>query len=95
MTKFRKLRLKDNVLLNILISKTVSIAVEKDMIRSPSIIVYATHTLWRLNLFSAIEVLRERSKLLRRTVYLFDEQWKKRMPEKNNTNELKKGIGLL
>ncbi|MEZ7500841.1 IS1182 family transposase [Flavobacterium sp. Arc3] len=88
LTKYRKLRLKDTDLLNLLISKTVTIAVEKGIIRSKSIIVDATHTLSRSNPFSAIEVLRERSKLLRKTVYLFDDQWKERMPEKNNTNEL-------
>ncbi|MFV7235487.1 IS1182 family transposase [Flavobacterium sp. ZB4R12] len=92
LTKFRKLRLKDTDLLNLLIGKTVSIAVEKGIIRSKSIIVDATHTLSRSNPFSAIEVLRERSKLLRKTVYLFDDQWKERMPEKNNTNELEKEL---
>jgi transposase len=80
LTKFRKLRLKDTDLLNLLISKTVTIAVEKGIIRSKSIIVDATHTLSRSNPFSAIEVLRERSKVLRKTVYLFDDQWKERMP---------------
>ena len=92
LTKFRKLRLKDTDLLNLLIGKTVSIAVEKGIIRSKSIIVDATHTLSRSNPFSAIEVLRERSKLLRKTIYLFDDQWKERMPEKNDTNELEKEL---
>jgi len=92
LTKFRKLRLKDTDLLNLLIGKTVSIAIEKGIIRSKSIIVDATHTLSRSNPFSAIEVLRERSKLLRKTVYLFDDQWKDRMPQKNNTNELEKEL---
>lgn len=92
LTKFRKLRLKDTDLLNLLIGKTVSIAVEKGIIRSRSIIVDATHTLSRSNPFSAIEVLRERSKLLRKTVYLFDDLWKERIPEKNNSNELEKEL---
>jgi transposase len=92
LTKYRKLRLKDTDLLNLLISKTVTIAVEKGIIRSKSIIVDATHTLSRSNPFSAIEVLRARSKVLRKTVYLFDDQWKERMPEKNNTNELEKEL---
>ena len=92
LTKFRKLRLKDTDLLNLLIGKTVSIAVEKGIIRSKSIIVDATHTLSRSNPFSAIDVLRERSKLLRKTVYLFDDQFKEHMPEKNNTNELEKEL---
>jgi transposase len=61
LTKYRKLSLKGTDLLNLLISKTVCIAVEKGIIRSKSIIVDATHTLSRSNPFSAIEVLRERS----------------------------------
>jgi transposase len=68
LTKFRKLRLKDTDLLNLLISKTVTLAIEKGVIRSKSIIVDATHTLSRSNPFSAIEVLRERSKQLRKTI---------------------------
>ena len=92
LTKFRRLRLKDTDLLNLLINKTVTIAVEKGIIRSKSIIVDATHTLSRSNPFSAIEVLRERSKLLRKTVYLFDDLYKERMPEKNNSNELEKEL---
>jgi transposase len=82
LTKFRKLRLKDTDLSNLLINKTVTIAIEKGIIRSRSIIVDATHTLSRSNPFSAIEVLRERSKLLRKTVYTFDDQFKEGMPKK-------------
>ena len=44
LTKFRKLRLKDVNLLDMLINKTVEIAVEKGIIKSKSIIVDATHT---------------------------------------------------
>ncbi|MEY2868449.1 MAG: hypothetical protein RIR01_878 [Bacteroidota bacterium] len=92
LTKFRKLRLKDADLLNVLISKTVSIAIEKGIIRSKSIIVDATHCLSRSNPFSAIEVLRERSKQLRKTVYLMDDSWKGRMPKKNTENDLEKEL---
>lgn len=88
LTKFRKLRLKDTDLLNLLITKTVSIAVEKGIIRSKSIIVDATHTLSRSNPYSALEVLRERSKLLRKSVYSYDESWKGRMPQKRDDNDL-------
>jgi hypothetical protein len=83
LTKFRKLRLKDTDLLNLLIGKTVSIAIEKGIIRSKSIIVDATHSLSRSNPYSALEVLRERSKLLRKAVYAIDEDMKGHMPEKN------------
>jgi len=92
LTKFRKLRLKDTDLLNLLIGKTVSIAIEKGVIRSKSIIVDATHTLSKSNPFSAIEVLRERSKQLRKAIYNFDEQWKERMPKKNDANDIEKEL---
>jgi transposase len=92
LTKFRKLRLKDTDLLNLLINKTVTIAIEKGIIRSKSIIVDATHTLSRSNPFSAIEVLRERSKILRKTIYSYDDQWKERMPVKNSDNDLEKEL---
>jgi transposase len=92
LTKFRKLRLKDNDLLNLLINKTVAIAIEKGIIRSKSIIVDATHSLSRSNPYSALEVLRERSKLLRKAVYAIDEDMKAGMPEKNTTDELEKEL---
>jgi transposase len=92
LTKFRKLRLKDADLLSLLISKTVSIAIEKDIIKSKSIIVDATHSLSRSNPHSALEVLRERSKLLRKAVYNIDEEMKDRMPEKNCSDDLEKEL---
>ncbi len=92
LTKFRKLRLKDTDLLNLLINKTVTIVIEKGIIRSKSIIVDATHTLLRSNPFLAIDVLRERFKLLRKTIYTFDEQFKERMSQKNTDNDLEKEL---
>jgi transposase len=49
LTKFRKLRLKDPTLLDLLINKTVEIALAKGVIKSKSIIVDSTHTLARYN----------------------------------------------
>ncbi|KPH14794.1 IS1182 family transposase [Chryseobacterium sp. ERMR1:04] len=92
LTKFRKLRLKDTDLLNLLISKTVAIAIEKGIIKSKSIIVDATHSLSRSNPNSALDVLRERSKLLRKTVYQFDDEFKNQMPQKNTENDLDKEL---
>lgn len=92
LTKFRKLRLKDMDLLNLLIGKTVSIAIEKGIIKSKSIIVDATHSLSRSNPHSALEVLRQRSKLLRKAVYSMDEDFKDQMPEKNTSNDIQKEI---
>jgi len=80
--------LKDTDLLNLLISKTVSIAIEKGIIKSKSIIVDATHSLSRSNPLSPLEVLRERARQLRKVVYSTDESWKERMPKKNEDNDL-------
>tara|TARA_R110002073_G_scaffold335756_2_gene528782 strand:- start:175 stop:1626 length:1452 start_codon:yes stop_codon:yes gene_type:complete len=88
LTKFRKLRLKDTDLLNLLIGKTVSIAIEKGIVRSKSIIVDATHTLSRSNPFSAIEVLKERSKIVRKAIYMVDENLKGQLPAKNLDDNL-------
>jgi transposase len=92
LTKFRKLRLKDTDLLNLLISKTVSIAIEKGIIRSSSIIVDATHTGSRSNPLSPIEVLKERAKQLRKVVSSTDESWKERFPKKNETADLEQEL---
>lgn len=88
LTKFRKLRLKDMDLLNLLINKTVTIALEKGIIKSKSIIVDATHTHSRSNPYTALEVLKERSKLLRKVIYQTDEGYKNNLPQKNESNDL-------
>lgn len=88
LTKFRKLRLKDMDLLNLLINKTVTIALEKGIIKSKSIIVDATHTHSRSNPYTALEVLKERSKLLRKAIYQTDEGYKNNLPQKNESNDL-------
>ena len=65
LTKFRKLRLPDEGLLDMLIGKTVEIALEKEIIKSKSIIVDATHTKARYNQKSPKEFLQEKSKTVR------------------------------
>jgi hypothetical protein len=92
LTKFRKLRLRDSDLLNLLINKTVSIALEKGIISSKSIIVDATHSLSKSNPYSALEILRERSKQLRKAVYHFDEGKKTGMPTKNTSEDIAKEL---
>ena len=59
LTKFRKLRLKDMNLLDMLISKTVQIALDKKIIKSKSIIVDATHTKARYNQKTPRQALQE------------------------------------
>lgn len=92
LTKFRKLRLQDTDLLNLLINKTVSIALEKNIITTKSIIVDATHTSSKYNRLSAIEVLRERSRALRKTIYNFRAEMKAQMPAKNTEDDIEKEL---
>ncbi|OMD40685.1 IS1182 family transposase [Paenibacillus odorifer] len=88
LTKFRKLRLKDVNLLDMLIQKTVEIALEKEIIKRRAIIVDATHTKSRFNQQSPKEILMEKSKLLRKAVYQINENMKDKFPPKTTTNEL-------
>ena len=86
--KFRKLRLQDNGLMNLLIEKTVSIAVEKGIIKSQTIIVDSTHTGLRSNPYSSVDVLKLRSKQLRKVIYDFNDEVKESLPKKNEDNDL-------
>lgn len=92
LTKFRKLRLKDVNLLDILINKTVAIALDKGVINSHSMIVDATHTRARYNQKSPREILQERSKQLRKSIYKLDETMKNEFPAKNIEDNLEKEI---
>lgn len=79
LTKFRKLRLQDLNLLNLLIQKTVEIALDKKLIKSKTIIVDATHTKARYNQKSPKEFLMEKSKNVRKAVYQIDESMKEKL----------------
>lgn len=92
LTKFRKLRLKDVNLLDMLIGKTVEIAMEKGIIKSKSIIVDATHTKARYNQKSPKEILLDRSKKLRKSVYEIDVNMKEKFPSKTTTDVLEDEI---
>lgn len=93
LTKFRKLRLKDMNLLDLLISKTVQLALEKGIIKSNSIIVDATHTKSRYNQKTPRQALQEQSKKLRRSVYEVDESMRENFPAKNTEDSLEKELG--
>lgn len=86
--KFRKLRLKDMDFLNLLISRTVSLAIDHNIIKSTSIIVDATHTGSRSNPCSPVNILKLRSKQLRKSLYGIDEDIKKLLPSKNEDSNL-------
>lgn len=93
LTKFRKLRLKDTNLLELLIGKTVEIALEKGIIKSKAIIVDSTHTKARYNQQSPRERLLDHSRNLRKSVYEIDENMKKQFPAKVNNGLWEDEIG--
>lgn len=92
LTKFRKLRLKDINLLDMLIGKTVELAIEKEILKSTSIIVDATHTKARYNQKTPREILQDQARKLRKAVYSMDETIKANMPEKNTSDALEDEI---
>jgi hypothetical protein len=92
LTKFRKLRLKDLNLLDMLINKTVEIAIEKGINQSKAIVVDATHTKARYNQKSPREILQDRSQKLRKAVYKVDESLKANFPTKNTNDVLEDEI---
>ena len=86
--KFRRMRLKDVNLLDMLIGKTVAIAIEKGIIKSGTIIVDATHSASRSNPYAPVDILKQRAKLLRKAVYTIDEDRKGTLPQKNEDDIL-------
>ena len=92
LSKFRKLRLKDTELLDMLIEKTVQIAMDKGIIESKSIIVDATHTKSRYNSHPIREVLQEHARRLRKEVYSVDGKTKNMMPAKNEEDSIEKEV---
>ena len=92
LSKFRKLRLKDTELLDLLIEKTVQIAMDKGIIESKSIIIDATHTKSRYNSHPIREVLQEHARRLRKEVYSVDEKTKNMMPAKNEEDSIEKEV---
>lgn len=76
-----------------LIGKTVSIAIEKGIIKSCTIIVDATHTGSRSNPWSPLEILRLRSKQLRKSIYNTDERIKDSLPAKNTVDDIEHELG--
>ena len=82
LTKFRRLRLKDTNVLDLLIGKTVAVAKEHGLLKSKTIIVDSTHSLARYNQKSPLQALQKLSKKLRNNVYKIDKSMKDKMPKK-------------
>lgn len=77
LTYFRKLRLKDINLLDLLIQRTTEIAIEHGLVEiETALIVDSTHSHSRYRAVSAAQYLKEQAKAFRRTTYEFDESLK-------------------
>ena len=74
------------------IQKTVEIAVLKELIKSTSIIVKATHTKARYNQKLPKEFLMEKSNNVRKSVYQIDESMKEKFPSKITSTDVKEEL---
>ncbi|WP_037291892.1 IS1182 family transposase [Saccharibacillus sacchari] len=88
LTVFRKQRLQDEKLLDLLIGKTVQLAQEKNVLKSRTIIVDATHTKAHFNQKKPEELLHNQAKKLRKTLYGFDASLREKMPKKPEKSTL-------
>lgn len=88
LTKFRKMRLTDDNMINVLLSKTVEIAKDNGIKLSKAIIMDSTHSESKYHSLSAREHLLEIAKNLRKKVYDADESYTEKMPNKLTNKEL-------
>ena len=93
LTKFRKLRLIDEGIMDLLIGKTVGIAIERGVLKSKNIIVDSTHSLSRYHNRRPHEVLQDQAKALRKAVYSVDETMKEKFPKKVSGDNIEEHIG--
>jgi hypothetical protein len=91
--RFRRLRLKDMDLLNLLINRTITLTIEKDIIRSTSITMDSTHS--RSSPHSPVEVLQMRFRELRKFIYKVNASVRYSLPEKNEDNDLEHKSGYI
>lgn len=88
LTKFRKLRMKDESIMDKLIAKSVEIALNNGIKLSKTLIVDSTHSEARYNAKSAREYLLEVCKNLRKKVYDIDESYTSKMPKKPENSKI-------
>lgn len=95
LTKFRRMRLKDKDMMNILLRKSVEIAQDKGLIDGSTIIVDSTHTLSRSTPARPAELLQRQSKHLRKLIYSVDEDYKSKLPSKYEGSDLKQEMDYI
>lgn len=92
LTRFRRQRLADVELLDMLLSKTVALAKEMTLIDGKTIIVDATHTLSKSSPLNQVESLQRKAKEVRKHVYEADGAMKAKLPQKYERTDLSKEI---
>ena len=88
LTKFRKIRLVDLNLLDLLIAQSVNLAIQKGIKLSPSLILDSTHSEARYLAKSQRELLVERATKLRKALYEVNPKFKEKVPKKVNNGIL-------
>jgi transposase len=92
LTKFRKLRLVDEEIMDKLIGKSVEIAIKHGIIKSKTLIVDSTHSASRFYNRRPHEVLQEQAKKLRKEVYQIDETMREKFPAKIQGDNIEEHI---
>ena len=82
LTKFRKLRLNHEEILDTLLSEIVSQAMDKGLIKSTALIMDATHTRSKYTVKTPIEILHDVSKNIRKQLYIASPELKDQVPPK-------------
>ena len=81
LTKFRKTRITEDILEELL-KETIQQALDKNLIKSGTIIVDSTHTLASVRAKSPTQILRDMSKQLRKEIYKIAFELSEQFPEK-------------
>lgn len=88
LSKFRRQRLKDDNLLDILLAKTVQIAKEHGLFKGKSIIVDSVHTTSRYNKKTPSQYLIEKSTQIRQKIYTMAPELKEGLPKKPEETDI-------
>jgi hypothetical protein len=78
--------------MDLLVAKTVEIAIEKGVITSKTIIVDSTHTSARYRHKTANEYLQEKSKAVRKAIYQADPSFKEAFPKKPTSTDVEEEL---
>lgn len=95
LTRFRRQRLADVEILDLLLAKTVKIAKELTLIDGKTIIVDSTHTLSKAMPLDQVESLQRKAKEVRKHVYAADDSMKAKLPAKYEGHNLAEEIAYV